>query len=127
VLPVTGLVLVVLVLAALAFPAFRHQVAMSTTRQPQPFVELYFSKSHPADHVACGREVRFTVVSHLQERRRLRYDVHAGPAERNGTVLLRPGQSRQVRVPVDAPAAHLVGVRLPALGQHLLLHCDGTR
>lgn len=127
VLPVTGLALAVLALAALVLPAFRHQVALSTTRQPQPFVELYFSKSLPADQVACGKEVRFTVVSHLEESRRLRYDVSAGPAQRTGTVLLRPGRSRQVRVPVDAPAAHLVAVRLPALDQHLLLHCDGAR
>ena len=127
-LPVTGVVLVVLAVAALLVPGLRHQVALSTTREPQPYVELYFSQGRPAAQVACGRQVRFTVVSHLENERRLGYRVTAGAGpEKQGTVRLRPGQARQVRVPVSAGGAHRVTVRLPATDQHLLVHCSGTR
>ncbi len=130
VLPVTGLVLALLALAAVVSPAFRHQVALSTSRQPQPFVELYFWGAGHAGHAGkalCGRQVRFTVVSHLEETRTLTYRVTVGGEDgRPGSIRIRPGETRDVTTRVSPPPEpHTVAVRIPDLDQHLLAHCGG--
>ena len=136
VLPVTGLVLAVVALAALVVPSFREQVALSTTRQPQPFVELSFAGPTPAD--MCGRgepaRVRFALVSHLEERRRLAYRVVVDPTGApartlKGSIPVGPGRSRVVRAPVSAPDGerYTVTVRLPARHQQIRAHCSAGR
>ena len=133
VLPVTGLVLAAVALAALALPAFRDQVVLSTTRQPQPFVELYFARQAP--DAMCGQgkdgEVRFTVASHLEEQRRLAYRVTVDPAGhgRNGSVSLQPGASRTLRAPVEAPQGgdYTITVELPGRDQQIRAHCSASR
>ena len=136
VVPVTGLVLAVVALAALVLPSVRHQVALSTTRQPQPYVELSFAR--PTPRAMCGQgkpaQVRFQLVSHLEQRRRLAYRVvvdGAGTPARTlkGSIPVDPGRSRVVRAPVAAPAstAYTVAVRLPARHQQILAHCPAGR
>ncbi len=139
VLPVTGLVLAAVALAALLLPAFRDQVALSTSRQPQPYAELYFTQTGRTDAM-CASSVRFTVTSHFERTRRLAYRVTVSPgadkkgtdkkgADKQGTVRLEPGRTRQVHVPVGIPAHQdsTVTVRLPALDQLIRAHCSGTR
>lgn len=138
-LPMGGLFLALAALAALLVPGFRDQVSLSTTRQPQPFVEMYLPQSRPAHDAVCGNdrsEARFVVTSHLVERQSLRYRVEwrlpdrVEPVEvRTGRVRLDPEQTRQVRASVpDAPAEpHTVVVRLPRHDQLLRVHCPGDR
>jgi hypothetical protein len=135
VLPVTGLVIALVALAMLLVPGFRDQVRLSTTRESQPFVELYFPQSPSAAEARCPTgggpaEVRFTVVSHLDRVRQLAYFVSvegAGePVEKRGQVRIEPGQSRLVRTALDVPSAATVTVRLPGRDQLLRAHCPGA-
>ena len=137
-LPVTGLVLLLVGLAALLLPAVRDQVAVSTTRQDQPYVELFFTQTRPVEDSMCGRagpgEVRFTVASHLEEQRRLAYRVVVAPADgeprtTRGTLRVAPGDIRRVRAQLLTPTTqdYTLTVRLPALDQQIRAHCSGAR
>jgi hypothetical protein len=137
-LPVTGLVLLLVGLAALFLPAVRDQVAVSTTRQDQPYAELFFTQTRPVDDAMCGRagkgEVRFTVASHLEKRRTLAYRVVVAPTEgeqrtTKGTLRIKPGDTRQVRAQLLTPTTqdYTLTVRLPALDQQIRAHCSADR
>jgi len=140
VVPVTGIVLALLAVAALVSPGFRDQVVLSTSRQPQPFVELFFTQTAQyADAGSrCVRDgdslgVAFTVASHLEAPDSLAFQVSVDPARdegiQRGVVDLDPGESRDVRTWVTAPddRAQTVTVRLPDLDQELRARCPAAR
>ena len=139
VLPVTGLAVLLLALAALAIPAFRDQVELSTSRQSQPYVELFFARSAAetgqATCLAKGAKayVRFVVASHLDDRQSVAYRISMVPttkgakaARRAGAVRITPGTSAMVTKSFARPRqGYTVSVRLPALDQQLRAHCPG--
>ena len=141
VLPTTLLGVAVSGLAVLTVPGFRDQVELSVSRQPQPFVELYFAQPDPRDaQVVCARSggsvrVRFVLTSHLVREEAIDYRVSVLPesatrAQREkGSVPVAPGASREVRTSFTVPSgqAYTVSVRLPALDQRLRAHCTGRR
>jgi hypothetical protein len=141
VFPVTGLAIVLVTLAALVVPAFRDQVELSTSRQSEPYVELYFAHSAAPDGqavctVKAGKAVvRFVIGSHLAKEQPVAYRVAVDPTA-PGVKTSRATQS--VRVAPDASATvtklfalprkgYTVSVSLPALGQQLRAHCPGQR
>lgn len=133
VLPVTGLVLLVLALAALAVPSFRHQVALSASHQPDPYVELFFARTTDGTQVICtssgGRaEIRFAVTSHLDDEQDLAYAVAVDDKRKNGSVAVQPGQTAEVTEKVTRPerGEYDVAVWLPGTGQRLMAHCPGA-
>lgn len=133
VLPVTGLALVTLAVAALLVPDVRQQVLLSATHQPQEYVALSFARDAAGLPVTCavqGREVRvrFVVSSQLREPDRVGYVVvvTARGAEHRqpGHVRLDPGQV--ARVTEQLPLAsdrYAVDVRLTGLDQHIHARC----
>jgi hypothetical protein len=142
VLPTTALGLAILGLAVLVVPGFRDQVELSVSRQPQPFVELYFAQ--PAPHlpqVVCARHgdsarVRFALTSHLQRAQAVDYRVAVAPSLRGartqreqGTVRVVPGESRDVTTSftLRRGTGYTVSVRLPGLDQQLQARCPGRR
>jgi hypothetical protein len=143
VLPTTILGIALIGLAGLVVPGFREQVELSVSRQPQPFVELYFpTPSRPGPQVICAREsdgtvaVSFVVVSHLVRTQALDYHVSVDPqAERAstrravGSVRATPGAIHEVRsrFALPARAAYTVSVTLPTLDQQIRARCPGRR
>ena len=141
VLPVTGLVILVIALASLV-PAFRDQVKASVSRQPQPYVELYFARSvGPVAQVVCQRRgsavgVRFVIASHLEKSKSVAWRVSVDPAGKGKRTLRKAGSAQtfpnkptEVRKAFALPrgTAYTVSVALPALGQQLRAHCAGRR
>ncbi|HEY0952370.1 hypothetical protein [Nocardioides sp.] len=132
VLPVTTLALTLVALAALAFPGFRHQVALSASHRDEPYVELYFARPADGPPAVCRTsggvaKVTFEVRSHLHEDRRLAYTVLVGGVRRSGTVEVAPGRTAEVtRFGGPAGRAYDVSVRLPGLDQRLGAHCPGA-
>ena len=141
VLPVTGLALALVALATLLVPAFRDQMELSTSRQPEPYVELYFARSAaPNGQAVCtaqgGRAVvRFVVGSHLAKEQSVAYRVVVDPVAKGvptsrarGSVRVDPGASAPVTKALVRPRrGYTVSVSLPALGQQLRAHCPGQR
>jgi len=141
VLPVVATAVALVALGAVLSPGFRHELELSTSRQPQPFVELSFPNAASGAHDGCARTVasvgtRFALTGHLTEPRRLAYRVSVTPSGGSihtqhayGSIRLARGDSREVRVmfPVRPTRAYTVSVRLPELGQRLLAHCPRTR
>lgn len=131
-----GVTAVAVLLAVAVVPGAARQVALSTTRQPTPFVELYFGPHGDASCPArAGRlRVGFTVVSHLASPRRLAYTVGVRTAagresHRTGEIRLAPGRrthvERVLRVRGARPSE--VVVRLPARDQEIRLRCTAPR
>jgi hypothetical protein len=142
VLPVTGLALLVIALAALVVPAFRDQVKLSISRQDEPYVELYFARrTGPVAQVVCLRRgstvgVRFVIASHLEKTRRVAYRVTLDPAAKGrrtlhkaGSAGTTPGTPREVRTTFTLPKRepYTLTVTLPARRQQLRAHCAGAR
>jgi hypothetical protein len=141
VLPVTGLALALVALAALVVPAFRDQVELSTSRQPEPYVELYFARSAaPNGQAVCTAQsgkavVRFVVGSHLPKEQSVAYRVVVDPVAKGvrssraaGAVRVAPGSSAAVTKALVRPRkGYTVSVSLPAQGQQLRAHCPGQR
>jgi hypothetical protein len=141
VLPLSAVVAVLIALAALVSPAFRDQVELSTSRQAQPFVALYFARTTDGTQVVCsrkGRSVRvlFDVASHLERQQRLAYRVSvlstakgAKAQRKAGSVQSAPGATTQVQKTFVLPRheGYTVSVSLPALDQQLRAHCSGRR
>ncbi len=146
-LPMTVLAVVLVGVAALLVPAFRDQVELSTSRQSQPYVELYFQRTpgRTAQAVCsatgAAAQVRFVVASHLEERQGVAYRIAVSPTgkgkgkgkggavqRRTGSVRVTPGTAVEVRKAFARPrGGYTVSVRLPALGQQLRAHCAGRR
>lgn len=141
VLPVIGLALVLVALAALVVPAFRDQVQLSTSRQPEPYVELYFARSAvPDGQAVCTAQagtavVRFVIGSHLAEEQPVAYRVAVDPiasgvktSRANRSVRVAPGASVTLTKSFPLPRkGYTVSVSLPALGQQLRAHCPRQR
>jgi hypothetical protein len=142
VLPVTGLALLLVALAALIVPAFRDQLKLSISRQAQPYVELYFARRvGPVAQVVCLRQgstvgVRFVIASHLHESRTVAYRVTVDPAtkgrrtlHKTGSTHTTPDTPREVGKAFRLPRrpAYTLTVSLPALDQQLRAHCPGAR
>ena len=136
VVPLSGIAVVVLAVAAFALPGLDDEIELSTRRSPQPFVELSLA-NRPAAVCADGSpRVRFGVQSHLDRRRTLRYRVAVDPAGPDGRTVvdrgrlrLAPGRAARVRTAVPAPAgtAYDVTVRLENRPERLRIHCEGSR
>ncbi len=141
VLPMTALGVAVVGIAALLIPGFGDEAAVSTSRQPQPYVELYFAHSSaPNGQAVCTVKgakayVRFVVDSHLEERQAVAYRVVLTPATKGakaarkvGSVRVTPATRATVTKTFARPrGAYTVSVRLPALDQQLRAHCPGRR
>lgn len=141
VLPMTALGVAAVGIAALLIPGLGDQAALSTSRQPQPYVELYFAHSSaPNGQAVCTAKgakayVRFVVDSHLEERQAVAYRVVLAPAAKGaktlreaGSVRVTPGTRAAVTRTFARPrGAYTVSVRLPALDQQLRAHCPGRR
>jgi hypothetical protein len=140
VLPVSGLVVLLIALAAVVVPSFRDQLELSLSRQPQPYVELYFARSVPAGGQAvCSRSgstvrVRFVVASHLEHRQAVAYRVVVDPAakgertmRKGGSLRTAPGRATGTRTTFALPRrqGYTVSVTLPALHQQVRAHCPG--
>jgi hypothetical protein len=131
VVPVSLLALVV-VGAALGLLDMGDEIELSTSRKPQPFLELALSRSPDK---ACGRKVTFEVTSHLQGSRRIPWTVTVDPAgpERatvtaRGAVRLPAGGARSATARVAAPPRpYDVVVRLPDRPELLRVHCQADR
>lgn len=131
--PVTGLAALALTAGVLALP--EQEIELSTSRKPQPFVELFLTGRPHASCAGDPATIRFRVVSHLERARTLRYRVAVDPAgprqatvHKRGTVRLQPGQTRTRRVELPATPAggHDLTVRLQQRPEQLRIHCDGT-
>ncbi len=128
--PVTGLVLAVVAVAALVIPGVRDQVALSLSRQPDPYVELSFTRPGTGPQTLCHREkgsavVRFVVASHLRGAKPIDYRVGVAPAGgkvhfRAGKVRVEPGTARAVVTRFAVPAGpYRMAVRLPSSEQQI--------
>ncbi len=137
-LPVTLAVVLALAVAGTLLPGFRHQLALSFTRQPVSYVELFFARPTAASpQAACVRkgasvQVRFLVESHLEKRQALGYRVVVDPVARSlptrrqaASVEVSPGEVVSVTRTFAVPRreAYVVSVRLPALDQELRGRC----
>jgi hypothetical protein len=129
VLPVSGLVLAVVALAALVVPGFRDQIALSASHQTDPYVELYFARTTAGTQLVCttsgGKvDVRFAVTSHLAHEQDIAYDVSVGGEHNTGTVTVNPGETGEVASSLTRPSGgYDVRVHLPDLDQQLQAHC----
>ena len=138
VMPVTGLLLALLVLATLLFPPVREQVSLSLTRKQQPFVELYFERSvSDGGQAVCTRRgtaavVRFVVASHLARAQGVIWRVVVDPSpagvgtvRRAGVLSTVPGRATGHRLAVSLPrgAAYTVVVVLPANNRTIRASC----
>lgn len=133
VVPVTGLVLAALALAALVIPGFRDQVALSASHRTDPYVELFFAPDPAGVPLVCTTsdrqvEVRFAVTSHLADDEGLAYDVSVGDEQQSGRVTTKPGSTTEVAVSLARPSGpYDVRVDLPGLDQRLQAHCPGAK
>lgn len=133
VVPVTGVALVAMALAALLVPGVRDQLALSATHQPEPYVELYFARTaHGYDRPCTSTEgkvdVGFAVHSHLPDTQGLRYVVKVGERRSTGSVSLRPGEVVETTALLPHPDGRYdVTVRLLGTDQSLAAHCGGAR
>ena len=136
--PVAGLVLVLVAVAALVIPGVRDQVALSLSRQPDPYVELSFTRPGTGSQTLCHRDknsavVRFVVASHLRGAKPIDYRVGVAPAGgkvhfRKGKVRVAPDQARAVVARFAVPAGpYRMAVRLPSSEQQVWASCGGPR
>lgn len=135
--PVTALVALAVAAGVLALPD--EEIELSTSRQPQEYVELSLDQRTGA--VCAGRRDRpralaFRLVNRTGGTRTLRYRVGidpAGPAaeqvRRRGRVRLASGEESAVRLQVAATPtrAHTVTVRLAQRPEQLHVHCRAKR
>ena len=134
VVPMTALALVAGVVAVSALGG-QDQIELSTSRQPQEYVELVLTRD--PDTVCRPRvaRVEFAVISHLQSAERLTWQVEVVPSSgvrepvrRRGSVPVPPGVTRGVEVRVPASRdAYDVSVNLPGRPELLRVHCEGSR
>lgn len=139
VLPLCGLVIVLIALGAFAVPPFRHQVALSLSRQSSQYVELYFARQPSAGGQAvCVRHgstvgVRFVVTSHLDHAESIPYRVVVVPtahasrrAQHVGRVSTRPTRATGTLVRLRAERGpYVVSVLLPSQDQQIRARCGG--
>jgi hypothetical protein len=129
--PVTGFAALAVTGALLMLP--EDQVEVSTSRSPQPFVELFLTHQPDKSCDADSATLRFRMVSHLQRTSTLRYRVAVDPAgsakatvRERGKVRLDPGRTKTVRVdlPATPSGAHDITLRLQQRPEQLRIHCE---
>ncbi len=133
-LPVTAIAGLGLAAVALALPGLDDDIELSTSRQPQPFVELFLS-APPAELCDGGDapRVRFRVVSHLEELRRIGYTISVTSQGREvsrevAKLRIGPGQAKSVWTQVAAPdAPYTVTVDLRNRPETVRVHCPGSQ
>jgi hypothetical protein len=132
VVPMTGLAVVGGV-ALVTLPGMGDQIDLSTSRQPQPFVELFLTTSGDTVCAKGPALVRFQVQSHLSDRQALTWTASLDPKgpgktrRATGELTLAPGQSaiRLVRLKAPGDRSHTVTVRLNDRPEMLRIHCRG--
>ena len=127
-------ILAVAVLAVVTLvPGGRHQVALSVSRVPSSYLELYFAPGQRSPRCGSTRRlvVRFRLVSHLQGTERVRYVVRGDSARStglpvSGRTTLSPGGRARVQRTVAPPRAkrYRIVVRLPGRAEALSLRCQ---
>ncbi len=128
--PMGGLAAVALAATLYALPD--DEVELSTTRQPQEFVELYLATKPQA--VCRTHLLRFQLHSHLEERRTLDYRITVArggeqqPVDAKGRVRLMPDRSKTVRTEVSAPSrsAYTVTIDLRGRPELIRIHCGAS-
>jgi hypothetical protein len=137
--PVVCVLALLCAAALIASPTLRRQMDLSFTRQPEPYVDLYFADVAAARscHAVRGTSaLRVSVASHLTAPRRLRYLAQVMPAgvgdRSTGVLATTPGQVSTATVRMRVPAdAYSVRIRLLGRPGQLLVHCaaapGGTR
>lgn len=131
--PTAVLAVLALTVAALALP--EEEIELSTSRKPQPFVELAMTRTAPEVCAGDRARVDFEVTSRLQDAQRLAWTVSTAPlgttthaAEERGAVRLRPGAARRVSVRMPTPPLpYDVTVRLKDRPELLRVHCRKER
>jgi hypothetical protein len=115
-------------------PGFRHQVALSFTKEPRPFTELYFTdvgrlpKHLPAG--ATSLTVPFTIASHERAPDDYRWQVEVNDGATTsvaatGAADVRPGSSRVVSAEVPGVrAGHHYRITVSLLGRPEQLHLE---
>lgn len=113
-------------------PGGRHQVALSVSRVPDRYLEVYFPADRQRPRCGKGRpvRVRFWLVSHLPRTEQVRYVVretsaHSAGRPATGQVHLAPGDRAQVLrtvTPIPSRGARIV-VDLPGRTEQLSLQC----
>jgi hypothetical protein len=134
VVPVTLVVLLAGVIAALVSPPVRHALSVSFQRQPTRYVELYFPDEGKARGcpTADGEiAVVATVRSHLAGSQALRYRVAIATAagravsSSTGVVGTTNGKTSDFGARLRVPSsAYTVSVTLPGRTENLSLHCS---
>jgi hypothetical protein len=113
-------------------PGGRHQLALSVSRVPDSYLEMYFPPGTAGPRCGSTKRVavRFWLVSHLPHTERVRYVVRAASAgvaggPTTGRVALAPGERAQVVRNVKPPRARRfqIEVRLPGRTEALSLQC----
>lgn len=127
----TMLAVGVVVLVTLV-PGGRHQLALSVSRGPDSYLEVYFPPGTAGPRCGSTKRVavRFWLVSHLRHPERVRYVVRAASTGAEGDpvtgrVALVPGERARVERTVTPPKTRRfqVDVRLPGRTEALSLQC----
>ena len=132
-LPATVLAGIAATVAVATVPGLSDEIKLSTSRTPQPFVELFLGA--PTDG-ACASDqprLRFRVQSHLLDQQELTGTIAVDPEGAGqtvlttGTLLIAPGEEKIRDVPIAAPAsgAYTVTLSLTDRPETLRVHCDG--
>lgn len=134
VVPVVCVLALVCTIAIIASPALRRQLDLSLTRQPDPYVEMYFADvaaARSCHSVHGATHLRVRVASHLTAPARLRYRarVVASGVRRDGQavtgrVATTPGEASTFTTTLHVPRrAYSVRVALVGRPVQLIVHC----
>jgi hypothetical protein len=120
--------------AVLALADSSDEIALSTARQPEEYVELVLTRSPDK---LCGSKalrVTFAMTSHLATTQRLGWQVRLDPAGKKpakvagkGEVLAPPDVTRGVTLRASAPSkTYDLTVTIPGRPERLRVHCNGA-
>jgi hypothetical protein len=133
-LPVSGIAAALLALVAVQLPGLGDEIELSTSRSPQPFVELSLVGRPDALCARRSPQVRFRIESHLRRARTLGYRIGVDPARareqavrERGRTSIAPGEARSLSAEAVAPVgtAYDITVRVLHRPERLRVHCDG--
>ena len=132
-LPATVLAGIAAAVAVATVPGLADELKLSTSRTPQPFVELVLSSPLDAACTSDQPRIRFRVQSHLLDQEELTGTIAVDPEGAGqtvlttGTLLIAPGEEKIREVPIEPPAsgAYTVTVSLADRPEMLRVHCDG--
>jgi hypothetical protein len=127
-LPLTAAAVLAVLIALLGWPAARHQLGLSFTRQHESYVELYFADEAAARScptVAGRLELTVAVRSHLTGDRDLTWTGTVDGVRAGGGVLrTRPGAVTEFTAALPVPAGRYTAVvALAGRTERLAVHC----